>query len=275
MTTVDVFVMLTLPGSRATVHNVRLVDAMPGDDGFTRLVVEHSGVTRELVSADRWNENFSRRDIGRFGYLMASRVLREAPRGGCCFYAYMDPTLRRVPELDSVGHSEDANGRAAIGWCCDSKPGGFWAPVGLIPGEGGRFVPDDTIEVSVRVPPEFVRECRRVQMGPEDVLRSFVADLAGVQNFIACPRADGLSSNGSDERDYAEAWLERAHGMNAIDLDAADQREWEHQEEEARREDFAALLDDFQAHGGAPEDLIAAVEALVEKQARASEGPGT
>ena len=141
------------------------------------------------------------------------------------------------------------------------------APADLFPGEAGRFVPDETVAVTLRVPPEFVRECRRVQMTPQELLRSFAGDLAGIQNFVACPRADGYGSNGSDEREYADAWLHRAHAMNAIDLDEQDAREAEAEEKQFQRDDFAALLDDFESYGGKADDLFAAVQALVDKQA--------
>ncbi|WP_223936960.1 hypothetical protein, partial [Aeromonas caviae] len=38
-------------------------------------------------------------------------------------------------------------------------------------------VPDETVAVTLRVPPEFVRECRRVQMTPQELLRSFAGVL--------------------------------------------------------------------------------------------------
>ena len=130
-----------------------------------------------------------------------------------------------------------------------------------------QWVPMDADGVTLRVPPEFVRECRRVQMTPQELLRSFAGDLAGIQNFVACPRADGYGSNGSDEREYADAWLHRAHTMSAIDLDEQDAREAEAEEKQFQRDDFAALLDDFDIYGGKADDLFAAVQVLVDKQA--------
>lgn len=97
----------------------------------------------------------------------------------------------------------------------------------------------------------------------------FVGDLAGIQNFVVKPRADGYGSNGSDEREYAGAWLDRAHGMNAIDLDEQHEREAEAKEKQFQRDDFAALLDDFESYGGKADDLFAATQALVDKQAEA------
>lgn len=269
---IDIIALLTRPGSVATVHNVRLAGVQPNDDGYERLTIEYGGSTHELLGGGKWNEQFSCRDVGKVGYLVPAS-LGGVPAGSCYFRAYHDQSLRRVPELDLTAPSDVATGlpsdgraQAVVGWCCDARPNGFRAPVGIIPGTEGQFVEDETITVTVRVPPEFVRESHRVQMTPADLLRSFVGDLAGIQNYVVCPRADGYGSNGSDERHYAETWLERAHGMNAINLDelemqaeAAEERKWQ-------RDDFTALLDDFEAAGGKPEDLVAAVQAMVEKQ---------
>lgn len=270
----DIFAALVQPGSGVTIHNVRLIDVQPAEGGHERLTIEHAGTTCELVGGGRWNAEYSHRDVGHIGYVEPAHSFGlDLPEGACYFRAYMDQSLRRVPELDSADRSTERDGRAAevVGWRCDSKSGGFRAPVGIIPGEDGRFVSDKTVAVTVRVPPEFVRECLRVQMTPEAVLRSFVGDLAGIQNLVACPRTDGFGSNGSDERNYADAWLQRAHGMNAINLDAVEYQEEQDQEKQWLRDDFAALLDDFESHGGKADELFAAVQALVEKQAGAAE----
>ncbi len=185
------------------------------------------------------------------------------------FRAYLDPSLRRVPQLDVVesrSAEDDRGAEVRCGWRCDAKPRGFLAPAGIIPGERGEFVPDNTIAVTVRVPPEYVREAERVQLTPKALLKSFIGDLAGIQNFIACPRADGYGSNGSDERNYAEAWLERAHGMNAIDLDELDQRRDEEKQKEIVRDELISLLDEYEDAGGDPEDLISAVQAIVDRE---------
>lgn len=266
---IDIFAAVahSLSGS---IHNVQLLNVQPAESGFELLTVEHTGTTRQLIGAGRWDEEFSRRDVGKFGCIRpARRFAHDAPADSCYFHSYIDQSLRRVPDLDSSDRTACDDGRApeVVGWRCDARPHGFRAPVGIIPGEAGRFVPDETVAVTLRVPPEFVRECHRVQTTPEELLRSFVGDLAGIQNFSACPRADGYGSNGSDERDYADAWLGRAHGMNAIDLDMLDNRRMEAEEEQAQRDEFAALLDDFLGHGGKPNDLFAAVQTLVDKQA--------
>lgn len=268
----DAFAALAQPGASVTVHNVRLIDVQPAEGGHELLTIEHAGTTRELIGGGPWSQEHSRRNVGKFGYIVPAQPFgRELPAGACYFRDYVDQSLRRVPELDSHDRATSDDGRAleVIGWRCDARPHGFRAPVGIIPGEAGRFVPDESVAVTLRVPPEFVRECRRVQMTPQELLRSFAGDLAGIQNFIACPRADGYGSNGSDEREYADAWLHRAHAMNAIDLDEQDAREAEAEEKQFQRDDFAALLDDFEHYGGKADDLIAAVQALVDKQAEA------
>ena len=266
----DAFAALAQPGASVTVHNVRLIDVQQAEGGHELLTIEHAGTTHELIGGGPWSQEHSHRNVGKFGYIVPAQPFgRELPAGACYFRDYIDQSLRRVPELDSSDRATSDDGRAleVVGWRCDARPHGFRAPVGIIPGEAGRFVPDETVAVTLRVPPEFVRECRRVQMTPQELLRSFAGDLAGIQNFVACPRADGYGSNGSDEREYADAWLHRAHAMNAIDLDEQDAREAEAEEKQFQRDDFAALLDDFESYGGKADDLFAAVQALVDKQA--------
>lgn len=267
----DAFAALARAAS-VTVHNVRLIDVQPAEGGHERLTIEHAGTKRELIGGGKWSQEHSRRSVGRFGYLVPAKLFsRELPASTCYFLDYIDQSLRRVPELDSQDRAISDDGRAleVIGWRCDARPEGFRAPVGIIPGTAGGFVPDETVAVTVRVPPEFVRECRRVQMTPQELLRSFVGDLAGIQNLLGCPRADRHASNGSDEREYADVWLQRAHGMNAIDLDEQEAREAEEEEKQFLRDDFAALMDDFEHYGGKVDDLIAAVRVLVDKQAEA------
>lgn len=274
--TFDSFVALKSYSRSAAVHNVRLVDVQPNGAGLERLTVEHAGKTRDLPGA-QWNEQLSRRDIGYVGYLVpASNVSNDLPEGSCYFRPYIDQSLRRVPDLDHGCLEANLTGGEpnVIGWYCDARPGGFRAPVGLIPGEEGGFVPDNTQAVVLRLPPEFLRECQRVQMKPENLLRSFVADLAGIQNLAACPRADRYSSGGSDEREMASEWLERAHGMNAIDLEEHEAREVESRERQDDRDDFAELLDEFRRHGGKAADLFKDVQSLVDKQVSADLNAG-
>ena len=66
-----------------------------------------------------------------------------------------------------------------------------------------------THKLTLELPPEFIALCEEDGTDPETVLRGFIADLAGIINWAANPRADGYSSNGSDERDMARAYYER------------------------------------------------------------------
>ncbi len=273
----DLFQLVTVPQSLVTIHNALLVNVRPADDGSEVLTIEHQGITRDLPGGGRWSD-FSLRDVGRHGYLVPMTPPHFAvddPDGarkalnarGAYFRAYPEPSLRRVFELDRVG----GDGTVHAGWLCDDQPHGFTAPPGLIPGKYGQFVPDETVEVSLRVPPEFVRECRRVQRTPQEVLRGFIGDAAGIESWVDRPRADGYGSNGSDEREMASAWINRAYGVWAIDIYAAEAQDEENALRQDDRDDIAASLDDYIYYGGQPGTFISAVQALVENQRIANE----
>ena len=70
-------------------------------------------------------------------------------------------------------------------------------------------MPRKTRRLTLQLPPEFVALCESDGVTPEQVLRGFIADLAGIMNWAADPRADGYSSNGSDERRMAMEYYER------------------------------------------------------------------
>lgn len=59
------------------------------------------------------------------------------------------------------------------------------------------------------LPPELIDLCESDNTDPQTVLRGFVADLCGIQNWASDPRDDGYSSNGSDERMLAQAYYDR------------------------------------------------------------------
>jgi len=63
--------------------------------------------------------------------------------------------------------------------------------------------------VTLKLPDEFIELCREDGVTPETVLRGFIADLCEIMNYIDDPRADGYSSNGSDERDMARSYYDR------------------------------------------------------------------
>ena len=63
--------------------------------------------------------------------------------------------------------------------------------------------------ITLELPPEFIAQCKADGIEPAVVLRGFIADLAEIMNWTDNPRADGYSSNGSDERRMAREYYER------------------------------------------------------------------
>ncbi len=63
--------------------------------------------------------------------------------------------------------------------------------------------------ITLDLPDEFIDLCAADQVEPDFVLRGFIADLCGIMNWVAAPRADGYSSNGSDERMKAQEYYDR------------------------------------------------------------------
>ena len=161
------------------------------------------------------------------------------------------------------------------GWRSDAQPQGFVAPANVTPGVSGSFVPNRTAVASVRVPPEFVRVSRGVQRTPEQVLEGFVADAAGLQNYVVCPRADGFGSNRSDEREMADAWLQRAYGMDAVDVDRLERQDDEGEQRRVDLEDVGDLMREFEGCGGTAEEPIATVRGLVEQKRSKAAGTGS
>ena len=133
-------------------------------------------------------------------------ALREAKdrRGGWYFNAYLEQRLRRAPE-------RDVRDSGLWAWRLDGDDGLIELYEGVVPGVAGAFVPDATQIVEVGLPAEFVALCEERGRDPVKVLRGFMADLCGLQNFVARPREDGLSSHGSDERMYADQYFDRAY----------------------------------------------------------------
>ena len=64
-------------------------------------------------------------------------------------------------------------------------------------------------KLTIELPAEFIELCEADGVTPEIVLRGFIADLTGIINWQKAPRADGYSSNGSDERSMAQEYYER------------------------------------------------------------------
>ncbi|HCE0607755.1 MULTISPECIES: hypothetical protein [Pseudomonas] len=270
------FDALIFPGDRVhsvSIHNVTLVGGQLSEDGVTpQMIVEYQGKQHVL----RATRPVYEKDIGKVGYVLPSQFPSAAEYGSTIFRAYQDQSLRRVYELDTtndeyhmvpLNHGKWPHHRAHLqcGWRCDSRPTGFLAPAGLVPGANGEFVPDETEVVSVRIPPEFEWEARRHQMKAADLLESFIGDLAGIQNYANKPRADRFGSNGSDERMLAENWLERAHGMKAIDLDQLSQQIEEAEEWDAQQDEWSELLGEYADRGGDPRQLLEAVDGVLTK----------
>ena len=142
--------------------------------------------------------------VGQIGHL---RERGDDLRTPFTFWTYPDQRLRRWPEEDIP------KGNALHGsWCwrLEGEDRKIYVREGIIPGEGGRFVPDETEAVELDVPPEFIELCQSKGLTAEAVLRGFIADVCRLQNFVVNPREDGYSSNGSDERQKAEDWFDRA-----------------------------------------------------------------
>ena len=70
-------------------------------------------------------------------------------------------------------------------------------------------MPRKNNRITLELPPEFIALCKVDNVPPEVVLRGFIADLAEIMNWASAPRADGYSSNGSDERRMAREYYER------------------------------------------------------------------
>ncbi|MCZ8382807.1 hypothetical protein O6P37_28450, partial [Mycobacterium sp. CPCC 205372] len=92
-------------------------------------------------------------------------------------------------------------------------------------------------------------------------------DAAGLHNLLSCPRADGYGSNGSDERQFASDWIDRAYGHSRIDLEAREAAEQKQRLRDAELEDFAGILDDFIDAGGDAGSFVQAVASLAETMA--------
>ena len=244
------------------IYDVRIISAHadePGVDEPVRMnyVVEIPGVPGR-ITLPSGQSSLSDGNVGSIGYLVAAGQRGSIYSGReVYFYPYIDQTLRREPLID---------GAEGLGWTCESMGFPFIAPHHIVPGSGGQFLPDATTPVTINVPSEFVDICAEFQQSPDSVLRAFIADSAGLMNFFSCPRADGYSSNGSDERDLAEQYLERTFGHFRLEPEEEARRERQQEEAEERESDaseLAAALDDYIDAGGDARSLIAQVDAIV------------
>lgn len=243
------------------IHNACLVKVSRQENNAVQLTLEVEGKTFPVEARiGTWIDVFE----GKIGCL-----IRDGS-GEPTFMPYADQSLRRAPELDSIRPRKNS-----VGWRCDSRPA-FTAPPGVIPGVDGCLHYDATEPVTVPVPPEFFRLARQHQMTAQELLRGFIADVCALESFTSCPRADGYSSNGSDERMLAQDWLERAYGHLRVDIDEIEQREQIHDE---GVEQLSDCLSDFLAAGGAADELVEVVRQLVEakqsEQEKSAENPAS
>jgi hypothetical protein len=73
------------------------------------------------------------------------------------------------------------------------------------------MIKDETKPLEIAVPPEFFALCAERGIEVIDALKGLIADVCELQNYVSNPREDGYSSNGSDERMYANQWFDRAY----------------------------------------------------------------
>ncbi|NMG05103.1 hypothetical protein [Azoarcus taiwanensis] len=169
------------------IFDLELVDIVDGIGAFR----DAAGKVQNIPLAHGgWRESIGRRGA----------AMREGSREGWRFRPYLDATLERFPESDEEGR---------LGWKCRAKPEGFTCPAWILPGEDGEFVEDECEDFQIRVPTEFLDLCDRYGVDVEDVIHGFIADAAGLMNWVRCPRADEFSSHGSDERMLAQEYIER------------------------------------------------------------------
>lgn len=125
------------------------------------------------------------------------------------FHEYADSLLRRAPGLDDPLLNR-------WGWRLGARR--FTLEAGILPGRQGVFVQRDTEPLTLDLPREFRELCDDRGLLPETVLRGFIADLSGLCNWDICPREDRYCSNGSDERESAQAYFRCAYGWSGVDL---------------------------------------------------------
>lgn len=119
------------------------------------------------------------------------------------FHVYADQRLRRAPELDQPRERR-------WGWRIGERS--FTVHAGLVPGRAGKVIRRDTQPLALDVPREFLAFCEVRGLTPDIVLRAFVADLCGLMSYFICPREDGYSSSGTDERLRAMEYFQRTWG---------------------------------------------------------------
>jgi hypothetical protein len=245
-------------------HNVKLCSAS-GDPVQLTIRVDDA----EISVPGRGLPGHFDRSIGTVGSMAAYRCSNDSYSYYFAFRPYLDQSLRRAPELDHVN-----SGGSGVEWCwvSDTHPNGVLTPCGFEPGENGQWIPDRTTSIQVPIPPEFEELCKEVGLSPLEVLRGFIADVCGILNYAATPRADGFSSNGSDERDMAAEYFERAYSVlreaNAGLLAQSEANAQEAQRREDAMEQVDLALGEYLMAGGDYDTFVAAVEGLLPPSAR-------
>jgi len=125
------------------------------------------------------------------------------------FSPYAEQRLRKVGEL-APAQTQKGNVGQFI-WQIDGQEAKIFTRAGFVPGIDGRFIPENTQPLQLAVPSEFTDLCESRGLVAQEVLEGFIADLCGLMSYMVCPREDGYSSNGSDERELASEWFDRAY----------------------------------------------------------------
>lgn len=139
-------------------------------------------------------------EVGQIGVLVVNEHSGEAG----FFQPYLEQRLRRAMQYDVAER---------WGWTLLGQKELLLVRMGVIPGIDGKVIEDHTSLLVLAIPPEFETLCNAYKHDAESVLRGFIADACGLKNEVSAPRIDGFSSNGSDERAQAYAYLERAYGI--------------------------------------------------------------
>jgi hypothetical protein len=143
--------------------------------------------------------------VSSFSVGAIGRLRLPTEERGFAFNAYPDQRLRRAPSSDQP---QDRR----WGWRIGERV--FTVEVGVIPGRAGKVIRRDTQRVSFELPSEFLHFCSSRKVTPDRVLSTFIADLCKLTNLYACPREDGYTSSGSDERQFALAYFDRTWGID-------------------------------------------------------------
>lgn len=206
------FAAAVQPGSSGTIYDVRLTGAEWVESNEHTLIVQHSRRIYRLKGAGPCTHASKYGVWAKIGCIVPSSGPSLEP-DFCRFTEYPDQSLRRAPKLDieEIAMGDDGRIPEVFGWRCNAQRKGFRTPASFVPGVSGQFVPDETVAVSLRVPPEFIRICEERNMTPEELLRSFVGDLSEISMRWDRPRVDQYRSNGRAERELATEWLYRAH----------------------------------------------------------------